>query len=153
MNIRDKIGNLALNLDGVASFNYARKSEQNVSADDLCFPNILFIEPDSFGFIPSIVSGTLKSYTNIFIQFTTRMPYSNDEHKDEIGRDANYRNAMIEEMKTLAAEFVQLILRDEAFENVVNDMPMIPVIEAYDANVFGVELQIPKLIHAFPLPC
>lgn len=151
MNIRDKIGSIALSL--VDSYSYARKSEQNVNADDLIFPNILFIEPDSFGFTPSLISGNLKSYTNIFIQFTTRMPEQNCSVKDEIGRDANYRNAMIEEMKKLASKFVQKILADDDFENVVNDMPMIPIIEAYDANVFGVELQIPKLIHTFPLPC
>lgn len=151
MNIRDKIGSIALTL--VDSYSYARKSEQNINADRIVFPNILFIEPDSFGFTPSLVSGNLRSYTNIFVQFTTRMPDQEDPVKDEIGRDANYRNAMIEEMRTLAAQFVQKILRDDDFENFVNDMPMIPVIEAYDANVFGVELQIPKLIHTFPLPC
>ena len=152
MNIRDKIGSIVATLDGV-SFNYARKSEHNVDADNIAFPNALFIEPDSFGFTPSIVSGNLKEYTNIFIQFTTRMPNQDDPVKDEIGRDANYRNAMIEEMRDLARQFVQIILSDEDFENIINDMPMIPVIEAYDANVFGVELQIPKLIHTFPLPC
>lgn len=153
MNIRDKIGSIVATLDGV-SFKYARKSEYNISADDIVFPNALFIEPDSFGLsVSGGQFGTLKPYTNIFIQFVTRMPNQEEPTKDEIGRDANYRNAMIEEMKDLAKQFIYKVMNDDDFETIVNDIQMIPVIEAYDANCFGVEVNIAKLIHAFPLPC
>lgn len=156
MNIRDKIGSLIAAMSTVEepiSFAYARKSEYNITADDLVFPNALFIEPDSFGWVVSPSNGTLKPYTNIFVQFVTRMPDQEFPTKDEIGRDANYRNGMIEEMKAKAEQFIYLIMNDEAFENVSNDIPAIPVIEAYDANTFGVEINIAKLIHTFPLPC
>jgi hypothetical protein len=150
MNIKDKIGSIALSL-GV-SFSYAKKSEQNINADDIVFPNILLIEPDQFGRKVSL-NGSLRRYTNLFIQFTTRMPDQEDPTKDEIGRDANYRNAMIEQMQDLADSFIYAILNDEDFENISEDIRGFPIMEAYDANVFGVEFNIPKLIHTFPLPC
>lgn len=153
MNIRDKIALIveAMQVDNKPTFTYARKSEQNVIADNTVFPNILLIEPDSFGWTISQVTGALRPYHNLFVQFTTRMPEYN--LNDEIARDANYRNQMIEDMKELASKFIHRILRDNDFEVPSSDIQAIPLIDYMDANLFGVEINIAKLISSFPLPC
>lgn len=141
-NLKDRIGTIALSL-GVA-YQYLRKSEENVSADDHAFPAIVFIEPDQGGWTNN-QQGTIKRFTNCFFQFITLY--------EDMGDNATQRDGSIEDMKVLAERFIQRIISSDDFEVVTTDINFVTIIEKYDANVVGVEINIPKLIYTQPTPC
>ena len=146
MRLKDKIGSMVAALAGPPSYTYARKSEQNVIADDRQpdVPDVLFIEPDQFGWRTS-ANGTLREWTNVFMQFTIRYP--------DIGDFAEHRLDAIEDMKALAASFIRMAMEDSDFDLLTGDIPGVIVVEAYDASVVGVEINLAKLIYTDPLPC
>lgn len=141
-NLKDRIGTIVLSL-GV-TYQYLRKSEENVSADNHSFPAIVFIEPDQGGW-KNNQQGTIKRFTNCFFQFITLY--------EDMGDNATQRDGSIEEMKILAERFIQRIISSDDFEVVTTDINFVTIIEKYDANVVGVEINIPKLIYTEPTPC
>lgn len=149
-NLKDHIGNIVLSLTAnvndeeiPVAYRYLRKSEENVKGDYSAYPAIIFIEPDQGGWTNN-QQGTIKRFTNCFFQFITTF---------EMAQDATVRDIAIEDMRKLAERFINRIINDEDFEVNVSDFNYITVIDKYDVNVVGIELNIPKLIYTQPTPC
>lgn len=142
-NLKDHIGLIVTNQLGVA-YRYLRKSEENVAGDYSDYPAIVFIEPDQGGWANN-QQGTIKRFTNCFFQFIV-------DYKD-MGDNATQRDDKIESMKVLAERFINRIINDDDFEVNVADFNFITIVEKYDSNVVGIELNIPKLIYTQPTPC
>lgn len=150
-NLKDRIGNLVLSLKAIidgeetaVGYRYLRKSEENVKGDYSAYPAIVFIEPDQGGWTNN-QQGTFKRFTNCFFQFITIYP--------EMGDDATQRDGYIESMKGLAERFIYQIINSEDFEVNISDFNFVTIVEKYDSNVVGIELNIPKLIYTQPTPC
>lgn len=153
MDFKQKINLMVDDLTGAPYFNYARKSEANIIFDDE--PNtdgtgedrsipiedrktaVLLIEPDSFGWINDPVTGEINEYYDVHIQFVQQF---------EMGLMADMREPVIKYLKGLAKEFIYSMLNDEAFELYTTNIPAVPIIDYYDANLVGVEINIARLV-------
>jgi len=143
LNLKDRIGLIVVDQLNVA-YRYLRKSEENIAGDSSAYPAIVFIEPDQGGWVNN-AQGTRKRFTNCFFQFLKIYP--------EMGDNASQRDDDIEEMKILAERFFNQIDRTDDFEMITTDFQFVTIIERYDVNTVGIEVNIPKLIYTYPTPC
>lgn len=144
MNLREQIGSIALDLTGSPNFVYGRKSEINISGDNAVFPAVILIEPDQFGFNLNPTTGAVRDSYNVFIQFVDQV---------DMGEDANYRHPVVENMRTLCAEFLQKLSASEIFQDVNPNVPGVLVVDAYDVNVAGIEINLTQLTDIQPRSC
>lgn len=126
------------------NFLYGRKPEINVQGDNARFPAIILIEPDQFGFKFDSLTGNVQDRANVFIQFVNEI--------DEI-EDANYRHPVVMKMKRLAIDFIQQLNRADIFEDLNPNIPGILVVDSYDVNVAGLELNFAQLTDIYPAEC
>lgn len=146
MNLRDQIGSIAMGLTGNPLFVYGRKSEVNVIMDNAPKQTaVVLIEPDQFGFNVNPVNGVVRDTYNVFIQFIKVV--------DPMGEDANYRHPVVEEMRTLCAEFLQALSQTDLFQDLNPNIPGVLVVDAYDLNVAGIEINLAQLTDIYPRPC
>lgn len=141
--LRNDIGAIASNLG--ATFYFGRKHEVNADGDNLNYPAIILLEPDSGAFTISPTSGGITDTNDTFIQFVTKV--------DEISQFANYRYPEVEQMKALARSFVYELQRKDIWQamNAIN--PWALIVDTYDVNVVGIELNLGRLTNIFPEPC
>jgi hypothetical protein len=144
VNLREQIGSIAMSLTGSPAFYYGRKSEINVQGDDMILPAVILIEPDQFGFSISPYSGAVKDTYNVFIQFVDQVT---------MGEDANYRHPVVEAMRTLCAEFILKLSEADIFEDLNTNIPGVLVVDTYDVNVAGIEINLARLTDLSPRPC
>lgn len=144
MNLREQIGTIAMALTGNPTFVYGRKSEINCSGDNFEFPAVVLIEPDQFGFSLNPNTGNVKDTYNVFIQFIDKIVP---------GEDANYRHPVVEAMRTLCAEFILKLSEADIFLDINANIPGVLVVDEYDVNVAGIEINIAQLTDIYPRPC
>jgi hypothetical protein len=133
-----------LQLSGNPHFAYGRKSEINVQGDNLTFPAVILIEPDQFGFNISASTGAVKDTYNVFIQFVDQV---------EALEDANYRHPVVESMRSLCAEFILALSDADIFQDLNTNIPGVLVVDSYDVNVAGIEINLANLTDIQPRPC
>ncbi len=145
--IHDRIQYLATQL--TPNFYYGRKSDINIQADNFAFPAICLIEPDDIGFVFDTLTGNIKDTDNCFIQFI-------DIH--EMGNQAPDRLTAINTMRGLAAQFVNLVANDDGVDSIefvtqngVINVRGTLIVDGYDANVVGIEINLPLRL-TYPLP-
>lgn len=140
MTIKDRIQSIAATLSD--NFYYGRNHDINIQADNGTFPAIVMIEPDSIGFTFSQLGGTIRRTSTVFIRFLDMLPDGVD-----IAEQADFRLPVIDDMMLLAAEFVNAVINDSDIELIVSgdtfQVQGVPVIDAYDAHLCGVEIQLP----------
>lgn len=144
MNLREQIGLIVSELPGVPNFVYGRKSEINISGDNAQFPAVVLIEPDQMGFNLDATTGGLKDTYNVFIQFIDQI---------EMGEDANYRHPVVEDMRTLAGTFIRRLSAADIFKDLNVNIPGILVVDTYDVNVAGIEINLAQLTDIYNRPC
>lgn len=151
MNLRSQIESLVLQLTGhenvyeSPSFYYGREHEANVFADDVKFPLVVLIEPDQMGFNVNTTTGTIRDTYNVFIQFIDR--------KEDISQDANYRHETVEAMRTMAADFLRLLSNSDYFFDVNPNVNGVLLVDYYDANTQGIEINLTQLTDIYTRPC
>lgn len=139
MTIKDRIEALS----APNAFYYGRNYDINIQADNNEFPAIVMIEPDTLGFYFNTVAGTVKKSSQVFIRFLNMLPEGID-----IAEQAEARLPVIDAMTDLAAQFVNAVMNDDDLELVVPNagdfrIQAVTVIDAYDAHLCGVEIQLP----------
>ena len=152
MDLRSQIGAIALQLtytdkNGTTrnpNFLYGKKAEINVQGDNARFPAVILIEPDQFGFSIQPTTGAVRDSYNVFIQFVDQV---------DMGEDANYRHPVVEDMRTLCAQFLRKLSDTDIFQDLNINIPGILVVDAYDVNVAGIEINLAQLIDIYPRPC
>ena len=145
MNLRDQIGSIVMGLTGNPQFVYGRKSEVNVIMDNYGKPAVVLIEPDQFGFNVNAITGSVRDTYNVFIQFIDVV--------DPMGEDANYRHPVVEAMRTLCAEFLQELSQTDIFQDINTNVPGVLIVDRYDLNVAGIEINLAQLTDIQPRPC
>lgn len=145
MNLKSQIQSIVSQLPGSPSFYYGREHEANVEVDNIQFPVVVLIEPDQMGFNLNTTNGNVRDTYNIFIQFIDRM--------EDISQDANYRNTTVEAMRTLAAKFLQLLSNSDLFADVNPNVNGVLLVDYYDANSQGIEINLTQLTDIYPRPC
>lgn len=144
MDLREQIGVIAMGLTGNPQFVYGRKSEVNIIMDNTGTAAVVLIEPDQFGFNLNTTTGVVRDSYNTFIQFIKQI---------EMGEDANYRHPVVEEMRTLCAEFIQKLNEADIFQDLNTNIPGVLVVDTYDVNVAGIEINLAQLTDIYPRPC
>lgn len=144
MDLREQIGVIAMGLTGSPNFIYGRKSDVNISGDNARLPAVVLIEPDQFGFTLNPNTGNIKDTYNVFIQFIDQI---------EMGEDTNYRHPTVEAMRTLCAEFILALSQADVFQDLNTNIPGVLVVDEYDVNVAGIEINLAQLTDIYPRPC
>lgn len=138
MTIKTEVQRIA---ETFGTFYYGRNHDINIQADNNEWPAIVMIEPDTVGFTLTGV-GTMMRRATVFIRFLNMLPEGTD-----IAEQANDRLDTIDEMNLLAANFVQAVASDDQLEIITTTTQIqiqgITVIDAYDAHLCGVEIQLP----------
>lgn len=143
MNLRNKIETIAGSL-GVG-FRYGTKYDENINADNGIFPAIILLESDNGGFNVQPMLGNVRDQDNVFLQFIDII---------RMGEQADYRESTIEDMKTLAVRFINALNNTNQFQDIPeNAIKWVKIADVYDANVAGIELNIPLLTDMQPRPC
>lgn len=143
MNLKSKIQTIVSSL-GVA-FRYGTKYDENINADGGVFPAIILLEPDNGGFNLAPVGGLIRDQDNVFLQFIDII---------RMGEQAGYREPDIEDMKSLAVRFINALNATNYFQDIpITAMKWVKIVDVYDANVVGIELNIPLLTDMQPRPC
>lgn len=135
MSIKERIQELVLTFS--PNFYYGRKSDINIQGDNASFPAIILIEPDEIGFSVSTDYGTIKDTETCFVQFVDIVT---------MGEQAIDRVQVINDMRLLAATFVNSILSDPIIELQqagTIGIKGVLVVDKYDVNVAGIEIQLP----------
>lgn len=145
MDLREQIGVIVMGLTGSPQFVYARKSEANVILDNSASTAVILIEPDQFGFNIDPTTGMVRDAYNVFIQFVKVV--------DPMDEDANYRHPVVEEMRTLCAEFLQKLSQADIFRDLNPNIPGVLIVDEYDLNVAGIEINLAQLTDIYPRPC
>lgn len=126
------------------TFQYGRKMDNNINADNDTFPAVYLIEPDMPGFRVKQVDGNVADRWNVFIQFLTLMA-------PEMGQQAAYREAAVEQMRTLAAQFLYRLSKSDYFEDITETIPAVLLVDYYDVNVTGIEINLASLTALQPI--
>ncbi len=155
MNIRDVIALIVSQLEYIppgssvepepVAFAYGRKYDQNINADNQSFPVVCLIEPDMPGFRVKALDGNVADRYNLFIQFLDKAG------EGEIGQQASYREATVEAMRTLAAQFLYRLSASDYFEDITETVQAVLLVDVYDVNVTGIEINLPNLTALQPL--
>lgn len=123
------------------AFRYGRKSDENINADSGTFPAVVLIEPDQFGFTVDPQSGQVRERANVFIQFITLC---------EMGDQAEARYDSLQLMRKYAAEFIFRLNATNLFQDLAVNYPAVAIVDTYDANVCGVEINLGNLTSTQP---
>lgn len=139
MTISDYIQSIVSECLPDATFQYGRNTDFNINGDDVASPAVLVIEPDQQYLNLNATSGNVYDGYNLFMRFLQLIP--------QIGtaEQAPTRVAAITAQKANAALFLSQLSEDDNFIDIPAQTPLIPVIEAYDGNWFGVEINIRNL--------
>lgn len=129
----------------IPAFRYGRKQDENINGDNAAYPAIVLLEPDQPGFRISPSNGQIFERNNVFIQFLDITPTG-------MGEQANNRKSTINAMKLKAAEFLLRLNDSNLFSAFAEVVPGVAIIEYYDANVCGIEINIAGLTDTQPLP-
>ncbi|MDF3076136.1 MAG: hypothetical protein K0S09_25 [Sphingobacteriaceae bacterium] len=113
-------------------FRYGRKSDENINGDNESYPAVVLLEPDQMGFKVSSMGQIYDRY-NLFLQFIDQ---------EVMGEQASERESKIEAMRSLAAQFIFLLNKENAFNDISESVPGVTVIDTYDVNVVGIEINI-----------
>lgn len=146
MRLDEQIAQVVSQMQKPPAFRYGRKADENINADNGAFPAIVLIEPDQFAFRVAPMNGSIYDRNNIFLQFLDKTPVG-------MGEQANNRKATIEAMKVLCVEFLRELNASNLFSSFNENVPGVPIIDYYDANVCGIEINIAQLTDTQPRPC
>ncbi len=139
MTISDYIQAIVTELFPTASYQYGRNTDFNINGDNTSSPVVLCIEPDQQYINLNPVSGNVYDGYNLFLRFLQLIPNM------DIAEQAPTRVSAIALQKLNAATFIAQLSQDDKFIDLPNIIPVIPVIEAYDGNWFGVEINLKNL--------
>lgn len=126
------------------TFYYGRRSEANYAGDALTFPAVVLVEPDTGGLSRDPNMGRIHQSRDLFIQFLDKVP---------MGEHAEERHPVVMAMSAAAADFVQELDRSDIFRDLPSYLPMFLIVDRYDVNAAGWELNIPRLTPNAPGPC
>lgn len=153
MNIRDAIEQLVSELEYYregesyttpVGFGYGRKYDNNINADNDTFPRVYLIEPDMPGFRVKALDGNVNDRWNIFLQFLTL-------DAPEMAQQADYRYDAVEDMRSLAAQFLYRLSLSDLFEDITEIVPAVLLVDYLDANVTGIEINLANLTALQPI--
>lgn len=144
MTISDYIQAIAAQVNPSGSYQYGRNTDFNINGDGTASPVILCIEPDQQFLNLSTLTGNIYDGYNLFIRFLTLRP--------TIAEQAPDRVQAIADMKLLAASFISQLSNDDNFQDIPSRIPIIEVIDAYDGNYCGVEINLQNLQLINPVP-
>lgn len=124
---------------------YGRLQDFNIEGDNRPSPAVHIIEPDQ-EFLNVSSSGYANDGYNLFIRFVQLIP--------EIGiaEQAITREEAIYNQKVAAAAYISALNDSDIFKEIPNPIRAVRVIEAYDGNWFGVEVNLTNLVTLQPLP-
>jgi hypothetical protein len=125
------------------AFGYGRKYDNNINADNDSFPRVYLIEPDMPGFRVKAIDGNVADRYNLFLQFLILQA-------PEMGQQAEYRYDSVEEMRTLAAQFLYRLSESDLFEDITETVPAVLLVDYLDANVTGIEINLAQLTSLQP---
>lgn len=143
MDLREIVQNIVSELSTAPSFLYGRKSEINYSADNVAQTFVALIEPETGAFQRSSI-GTLRDAYDTFIQFVGQI---------DPGEHADYRHPMIQQQMSIAKEFIRALDRSDYFLDLNANIPFVIIVDNYDLNVAGVEINLARLASLQPLDC
>lgn len=127
------------------AFYYGRKFDMNIIADGATFPAVVLLEPDQFGFRVSAGTGQVFDSYNLFFQFLATTPVG-------LGEQANNREATIEQMRALAGLFIYRLNESNLFSGFNERVGGVVIVDYFDANVCGIEINITNLTDVQPRP-
>lgn len=145
MNISQYIQSIVIQSQPLAHYEYGRNVDFNINGDNTPSEVVLCIEPDTQFLNLSTLSGTITDGYNLFIRFIQLIPAI------DIAEQAPTRVAAINTQKINAAQFVSELSNDDNFKDLFTPIPVVTVIEAYDGNWFGVEINLRNLETIQPL--
>ncbi len=123
-------------------FGYGRKYDNNINGDNDVFPRVYLIEPDMPGFRVKAIDGNVADRYNIFVQFLTK---AGPNGEAELAQQANYREPEVEYMRTLAAQFLYRLSESDQFEDIIETVPAVLLVDYLDVNVTGIEINLSQL--------
>ncbi|WP_207425989.1 hypothetical protein [Pedobacter sp. SYSU D00535] len=135
MNLVNAIQSIVATLTGEPHFTYQGKFEHNVKGDDKDYStaNVNLLELEQIGFKKNSSAGGLRDRFPIFIEFVKQVDQN---------LTAEERRPVIEEMRLLAAEFILAVDESDLFEELPETISGVVVIDRYDVNVAGVEINL-----------
>lgn len=145
MTISDYIQAIVTELFEGAHYEYGRNADFNITGDNTPSPAVLCIEPDQQFLNMSALTGNVGDGYNLFIRFLQLIPTIG------IGDAAASRVQAITDQKLNAAKFISQLSEDDLFLDLNATIPIVTIIEAYDGNWFGVEINLRNLQVAEPL--
>lgn len=145
MSLKSDIAEIVATLPGTPAFRYSRRSEENINGDNAPYPAVILIEPDQGGFNIQGMSGLARDRNNTFIQFLD---------KTVMGDQALDRETVVDAMKTLAVQFIQALNNSNKWQDIAETgYNWVLLVDYYDVNTAGIELNISQLINREPRPC
>lgn len=125
------------------SYVYGRQNDVNIEGDNQPSPMVACIYPDQqFLNLSGLTGNTYDGY-NLFIRFVEKL--------DNIAEQSPYYDAAVNRQKLAAANFIYRLSTDDIFQDLRTPIPIVAVIEAYDGNWFGVEINLINLQTIYPL--
>ncbi len=144
MTISQYISAIALQADPLTHYEYGRNQDFNIEGDNTPSPVTLCIEPDQEFLNLSSLSGNVTDGYNLFVRFLQLIPAIG------IAEQATSRDQAIYDQKKRAAKFISVLSENDLFVDLRNPIPVVRVIEAYDGNWFGVEINLSNLQTIYP---
>lgn len=145
MNLKANIEAIVNAMTGPTTFRYGTKHDENINGDSGDYPAIVLLEPESGGFDVQPMNGSARDVENTFIQFIDQIV---------MGEQADNREQVIEAQKSTAVAFIQALNNSNLFQDIAqNGYRWVVIRDYYDANVAGIELNIPNLITKEIRPC
>lgn len=145
MNISQYIQSIVTQSLPNAHYEYGRNVDFNINGDDVPSDVVLCIEPDQQFLNLSPLVGTITDGYNLFIRFIQLIP------NIDIAEQAPTRVTAIDTQKKNAAQFIMDLSNDDLFKDLATPIQVVSVIEAYDGNWFGVEVNLKNLETIEPL--
>lgn len=142
MDNREAIQQVVAKMPGF-TFYYGRRSEANYGLEEMQFPAVVLVESDTGAFNLNN-TGRVKETTDLFVQFLDLVT---------MGEHANERHPKVVAMKSAASVFIQILDNEELYDQLPTNMPWFLLVDKYDVNACGIELNIPRIMPLFAEPC
>lgn len=136
MTIKDYIQSIVSECFPSASYHYGRNTDFNIDGDNTAGSVVLCIEPDQMFLNLSSLTGNVNDGYNLFVRFL---------ELTTMGEQADSRVTAIANQKANAGLFLSQLSQDDVFIDLPAKIPCIAVIDAYDANWCGVEINLQNL--------
>lgn len=140
--IKDYIQTIATEALPSYSYVYGRQNDVNIQGDNQSSPMVACIYPDQQFLNLIALTGNIYDGYNLFIRFVEKL--------DNIAEQSPYYDDAVNRQKFAAATFLSQLSADDNFKDLRTPIPIVAVIEAYDGNWFGVEINLSNLETIYP---